>query len=178
MIKMLMFAMALAPVGTEAMAQDPSNPIIAPYGKIAPAPNAAMQPDPKLDYRVVFSISKAPPAPDKPNSSLERVARFVNLLAAGGVKPENRHIIAVVHGPATELVLHHSAFRAKHKIDNPNLALIEALGRAGVEVHVCAQALAGQKIRSSDVSPLVVTDLSALTTLTTLQLKGWSVMTD
>lgn len=178
MIKMLMVAIALAAFGAEAMAKDPTNPVIAPYGKIAPAPNAAAQPDPKLDYRVAFDISKAPTAPDKPNSSLDRVARFVNLLAAGGVKLENRHIIAVVHGPATELVLTHGAFRAKHNIDNPNIALIEALGRAGVEVHVCAQALAGQKIDSGDVSPLVVTDLSALTTLTTLQLKGWSVMTD
>lgn len=173
-----MLAMAMASAGTEVMAQAPRNPVIAPYGKIMPAPNAAMQPDPKLDYRVVFSISRAPPAPGKLNSSVERVARFVNLLAAGGVKPENRHIIAVVHGPATELVLDHRAFRARHRVENPNIALIEALGRAGVEVHVCAQALAGQKIASSDVSPLVVTDLSALTTLTTLQLKGWSVMTD
>jgi len=84
MIKLSVLAMALAAaaaaaaaaaVGTEAMAKDQYNPVIAPYGRIAPAPNAAMQPDPKLDYRVAFSISRAAPAPDKPNSSLERVAR-------------------------------------------------------------------------------------------------------
>lgn len=178
MIRALIFATSLAAIGTDAVAQSPLNPVITPYGKIAPAPTAAMQPDPALDYRVVFSISKGSPAPDKLNPRLERVARYLNLLAAGGVKPENRHVIAVVHGPATQLVLNHRAFRAKHKSDNPNIALIEALRRAGVEVHVCAQALAGQNIASSDVSPLVVTDLSALTTLTTLQLKGWSVMTD
>lgn len=178
MIQALLFAMALTTAGAEATAPNSSNPVIAPYGKIAPAPNAAMQPDPKLDYRVVFNISRAAPAPDKHNPSLERVARYVNLLAAGGVKPTNRHVLAVIHGPATELVLNHRAFRAKHKIDNPNIALIEALARAGVEVHVCAQALAGQKIGSGDVASPVVTDLSALTTLTTLQLKGWSVMAD
>lgn len=178
MIRTLIFATLLAAMGTQAFAQSPINPVITPYGKIAPAPTAAMQPDLALDYRVVFSITKAPPAPDKLNPSLERVARYLNLLAAGGVKPANRHVIAVVHGPATQLVLNHRAFRAKHGIDNPNITLIEALRRAGVEVHVCAQALAGQKITSSDMSPLVVTDLSALTTLTTLQLKGWSVMTD
>lgn len=178
MIKMLILAVSLAAVATGAVAQAPGNPVITPYGKIVPAPNAAMQPDPELDYRVVFSISKASPAPGKLNPSLERVARYVNLLAAGGVKPEKRHIIAIVHGPATELVLNRRAFRARHKLDNPNIPLIEALGRAGVEVHVCAQALAGKKIPAGDVSPLVVTDLSALTTLTTLQLKGWSAITD
>lgn len=94
------------------------------------------------------------------------------------MKPENRHVLAIVHGPATELVLDHDAFRARHKRDNPNIALIEALARAGVEVHVCAQALAGQKIARDEVSPAVVIDLSALTTLTTLELKGWSVMSD
>ena len=74
MLRMLMFAVSLAAMGTEAAAQAPGNPVITPYGKIAPAPNAAMQPDPELDYRVVFSISKAPPAPDKLNPSLEKVA--------------------------------------------------------------------------------------------------------
>lgn len=178
MLRGIVLAMSLAAMASGAAAQDPRNPVIAPFGKIAPAPGAAMQPDPKLDYRVVFEISKASPASDKPNPSLEKVARFINLLAAGSVKPENRHVLAIVHGPATELVLDHDAFRARHKRDNPNIALIEALARAGVEVHVCAQALAGQKIARDEVSPAVVIDLSALTTLTTLELKGWSVMSD
>jgi len=168
----------LAAAGSEAMALSPQNPLIAPYGKIVPAPEAAMQPDATVDYRVAFSITKAVPEPSKVNPGLDKVARYLNLLASAKVTPKKGNIIAVIHGPATELVLGHRAFRAKHRIDNPNLELIEALARAGVEVHVCSQALAGQKIDRTDVASSVTVDLAALTTLTTLQLKGWSVMTD
>lgn len=36
----------------------------------------------------------------------------------------------------------------------------------------------GQKIERSSLLPGVLVDLSALVTLTTLQLKGWAVVTD
>lgn len=178
MRKTIVVLSLLAAAGSEAMAQSPENPLIAPYGKIAPAPDAAKQPDPAINYRVAFSIAKPSPEPGKVNPSLDKVARYLNLLASAKVTPKKGNIIAVVHGPATDLVLDHRAFRAKHGVDNPNLALINALARAGAEVHVCAQALAGQKIPRSDVASSVTVDLSALTTLTTLQLKGWSVMSD
>ena len=148
---------------------------ISQFGKIVPLPNAAMQPDPELNYRVAFSITKAAARPDRVNPSLEKVARYLNLLTAGGVRPAKMNIVAIIHGPATELVLRDDAFRRKYGSSNPNSALIDALVKAGVEIHVCGQALAGQKIAPEDVSSLVAIDLSALVTLTTLQLRGWAV---
>lgn len=178
MIFKLTLAAALLATATTAMAQDAHNPVVAKFGRINPAPDAAMQPDPSLDYRVAFNVTKAPSDPKMVNPSLDKVARYLNLLAAGKVSPKPGNILAVVHGPATELVLSHKAYRAKHGMDNPNLALVEALRKAGAEVHVCSQALAGQRIAKADVASLVTVDLSALTTLTTLQMKGWSVMND
>lgn len=174
----LILGAGMLAMGTGAIAQNASHPAIAQFGKIRPAPEAAMQPDPALDYRVVFNVTKAATGNKNVNPSLDKVARYLNLLAAGKVTPKRGNVIAVVHGPATELVLSDEAFRAKHGTNNPNLPLIAALREAGAEVHVCSQALAGQKITNDQVSPLVVIDLSALTTLTTLQLKGWSVMND
>jgi intracellular sulfur oxidation DsrE/DsrF family protein len=173
-------ALVLAPLifGAPAMARDAANPQIAGFGKIVRLPHAAMQPDRELDYRVAFNISKAAAQPDQVNPGLEKVARYINLLAASGVHPKKGSILAVVHGPATELVLNQGAFRRKHGTGNPNIPLIEALAEAGVEVHVCGQALAGQKIAHSEVFSGVTIDLSALVTLTTLQLKGWSVVSD
>lgn len=176
-IKAVALALATTSPGAPPMNQSPAHPAIAQFGKINPLPEAAMQPDPTLDYRVAFNITKAA-KPGEVNPSLDKVARYINLLASGGVRPEKDNIVAVVHGPATELVLDHAAFRRKHGINNPNIPLIEALSKAGIEVHVCGQALAAQKIDRKDVTRLVTVDLSALVTLTTLQLKGWSVVAD
>src|SRR3546814_7444597 len=74
-------------------------------------------PDSSLRYRVVFSINEAAPAGEV-NRSLEKVARYLNLLAAGGIRTDAGDIVAVVHGPATPIVAINP--------DNPNLALIRS----------------------------------------------------
>jgi intracellular sulfur oxidation DsrE/DsrF family protein len=174
----IMTALAIASAAP-ALAQDaPRNPAIANYGTISPMPDGANQPDATIEYRVVFSITKAAASPDKINPSLEKVARFVNLLASNGVKPKPGDIVAIVHGAATPSVMTDAAYRAKFDATNPNLPLIVALEKAGVEVHVCSQALAGQKITKEAVAAPVTIDLSALTTLATLQLKGWAMIPD
>ena len=169
--------LAITLVGTPAVGQPTSSPI-PNFGKITPLPNAAMQPDPEVEYRVAFNITKAAAKPDQVNQGLEKVARYINLLASAEVHPRNGNVWAVVHGKATDVVLKDNAFQRKHGVSNPNIALIEALGKAGVQVHVCGQALAGQQIPRADVYTGVTVDLSALVTLTTLQQRGWSVISD
>jgi intracellular sulfur oxidation DsrE/DsrF family protein len=159
--------------------QDRANPVIAPYGKITPADNAAMRPESTLRYRVVFSVTKAGPDADKPNPSLDKVARMVNLLGAYGIQPQKGDIVAVVHGAATPIVATDAVYAAKTKVQrNPNLDLIAKLRAAGVVVSVCSQALHGNDIEPKDVAPGVEVDVSAMTTLATLQLKGWALMPD
>lgn len=175
MIANLMMIVAAA---GSAVAADARNPVISGYGRIAPAPDAAMQPDPLLRYRVAFSVTKGASDPKSPNPSLDRVARYLNLLGSAGIKPTKGDIVAVVHGPATDLIMNDAAYKSRHGVPNPNLPLINALERAGAEVHVCSQALAGRRIAREQVATSVTIDLSALTTLTTLQLKGWSVIAD
>lgn len=159
--------------------QDRANPVIAPYGKITPADEAAMRPDPKLRYRVAFSITKAGPDADKPNPSLDKVARMLNLLGAHGIRPKQGDIVAIVHGPATPVVATDAVYAAKTGVPhNPNLDLIAKLREAGIVVAVCSQALYGNGIDPKDVASGVEVDVSAMTTLATLQLEGWALMPD
>lgn len=171
-------AVAAVPSLTGLSAQSSPSMAVPGYGRIFPEPDAAHHPDPALRYRVVFNITKASPEPGKVNPSLEKVARFLNLLAHDGVRPAPGDIVAIVHGPATSLVLNSDAYREKFNVDNPNLSLIEALGATGAEVHVCSQALHGQSIPRDAVAKQVVVDLAALTTLTKLQLQGFALMPD
>ena len=161
-----------------AFAQDARHPVIPGYGAITPMPDAANMPDKALAYRALFNITKGPSGPGKVNPSLDKVARFINLLGSGGVRAGEGNLVAIVHGAATPLVLSDAAYRAKYGPANPNIPLIAALRRAGAEVHVCSQALAGHKIKRGELNPDIIVDLSAMTTLSTLQLKGWALIPD
>ena len=75
-------------------------------------------------------------------------------------------------------MLNEAGLKARGKAANPSAQLIGELTKAGVSVHVCGQALAGAKIARSEVLPEVQVDLSALTTLSTLQLRGYALLPD
>lgn len=170
----MLFALAALAAATP----QATNPVIAGHGAIHPVPDAANRPDPAIDYKVVFSVTTANPE-GKANPGLEKVVRLINLLGDGGVPADHRHIVPIVHGKATPLVLGTRAYAARfHGAANPDADLIARLKAAGAPVHVCAQALAGFGIAASEVDPDVIIDDSALTTMATLQLKGYALIVD
>ena len=171
--------LALGVLGGTAMAADPRHPVVQGFGGIAPMPDAKERPDRSLRYRVLFSVTKAAATPDQVNPSLEKVARFVNLLGADGVHPKQGDVVVIMQGPATPLVLTDARYAERNKVaSNPNLPLIAALRSAGVSVRVCSQAMVGNHIDPADVANGIEVDVSALTTLATLQLRGWALIPD
>jgi hypothetical protein len=70
------------------------------------------------------------------------------------------------------------AYRSRFGTANPHPKLIEALQDAGVELHVCGQALARQGIPDAAVDHGITIDFSAMTTLVLLQQRGWSLVSD
>lgn len=173
-MKLLTLSLMAAALASSATAQ---TALVPGFGAVAPVLDAHERPDPDREYKVVFDVSKGATKVDKPAAGLERVARFVNMLGAGGVPAEKRRIVAVLHGPATEAVMTDAAYGLRHGgAKNPNGALIAALEQAGVDVRVCGQALAGQKIARDDVLPAVQVDLAALMTVTHLQFAGYALV--
>lgn len=156
----------------------PVFPVIKGYGGMQPIAGTAERPDKALRYRVVFNVTKASPAPGKVNPTLDRMARFVNLLGADGVRPVRGDLVAIVHGGATRLIMTDKAHRARFGVANPNIDLIARLRAIGAEVHVCSQALAGNKIAREAVNPAIKIDAAALTTLANLQLRGYAMIPD
>ena len=76
------------------------------------------------------------------------------------------------------MILRDEAYQKRFNSANPNTPLIAALKRAGVEIHVCGQATAGQGIAREYIDPAVTLDLSAMTTLVLLQRQGWPLVSD
>lgn len=149
------------------------------FGATHTAPNAGEHPSKSLRYKVLFSVTQGNGDTTKPNASLEKVARFMNLLAADGIQPMAGDVVAVIYGKATPIVMNTDAYGARNNgAANPNLELIDQLKKAGVSVRVCSQALAGTSIAPESVDKRVEIDVAALTTLANLQLRGYALIPD
>lgn len=152
-------------------------PVIPEYGKISPIENPQERPDPNLDYKIVVNVTKAGANGGFP-PELEKAGKVANLLAVYGVPANHRHIVAIIQGPATASVMSPAAMQSRGLGANPTIDLVAKLNKAGVRVDVCSQALAAAKIAPSEVMQGIQVDLSALTTLTTLELKGYALLSD
>lgn len=175
---LLVLSIGLSGMPTTLSAQT-STPRIAGYGAIAPLTGDEIRAEPGLRYRLVFNVTKAAATPDKVNPSLDKVARLLNLLGRENIHPAPGDIVVIVHGAGTPIVTNSTVYEAKTKAKlNPNLELIAKLHDAGVTVAVCSQALHANGIPAKELAPAVRIDLSAMTTLAALQLRGWALIPD
>lgn len=110
------------------------------------------------------------------NRHLESAARALNLYALAGVSNDNVKVAVVIHGKATPAVLSSDIYRRKFGRSNRDVALIDDLKNAGVEIIVCGQALTQQGFAVSDVHKNVRVSLSAMTALVDLQGKGYALI--
>ena len=153
--------------------QDEALPVSS-VGAARDVPGARELPDPGVNHKVVFDIKAAAASVGEVNPGLTGVARYLNTLADYGVPAEHRNIAVVLHRAATEIILDSATFKARNEgHDNPNIALIQTLGQAGVKFHVCGQAVLGRDIDPKTILPEIQLDLWALTTLINLQLEGY-----
>jgi intracellular sulfur oxidation DsrE/DsrF family protein len=176
----LLAVLTLAAGATAAGAEQPpgfwTTPAIEGYGRIHPLPQGAYRPEAGKTYHIVFGMTMAPKAPQDINPALERVARAVNLYTSAGVHLDHLKFVAVAYGPATGLALNNAQYRAAFGVDNPNLPVIARLRKAGVDIAVCGQAVAEHEYQYEWVDASVTLALSAITTITTLEQNGYSLM--
>jgi intracellular sulfur oxidation DsrE/DsrF family protein len=158
-------------------AQQPKvNPIIKSYGSVWEIPNAAEKPDKKTEYKILVDITNQAEKPDTLNLYLEAISTLMNLHGSAGVPANKMKVVVVIHKMATFSILNQEKYRQKFKTDNPNLPLINELSNAGVQFFVCGQNLIRGKLTENDITPEVKVATSALTTLTSYQLKGYAMI--
>lgn len=150
-------------------------PVIAGHGKVHPRPDAAVQPDPAVDYRIFVRVTDDGKHPTEVMHALDRLARLVNLMSVAKVPPAHVHIVALLDGEASLAAATDPVYRGYTKVaKNPNLALLHALHQAGVQLLVCGQALAMEQLPDSAVVPDATVTLSALTDMVVFGQKGYS----
>jgi len=149
-------------------------PIIKNYGPMKPVPDAAVQPDKSIKYKVIFEITRVAQSPEKVNPGLDRVARFLNVMAASGILPKEMELAAIIHGPAAPAVLKNEIFKGRFKVDNPNEKIIKDLKEAGVKLYVCGQTLADNGFEHKWVNEQIQIAVAALVVVPMYQLKGYA----
>jgi intracellular sulfur oxidation DsrE/DsrF family protein len=151
-------------------------PVIKDYGQVQPLPQASIQPDKNLHYKVVFDIKTGAKKPDDLNPGLHHMARLINLMGLADIKPENYEIVGVISGYAGPAVLKNDLYRKKFKRDNPNIGLIKELKKAGTKLYVCGQWLSDAGYQPDCVNPEIDITLSALVAVPTLELRGYALL--
>lgn len=175
-MKRILFAAFFLMIAVLVDAQTKVNPVIKDYGTVNEVPFATEKPDPKLDYKIVLDISTEASKPESVNEGLDKVAKLVNLHVMGGVPLKKLHVSAVLHGAAAYVIMNNDSYRQMFGVDNPNLALLTALKQADVQLFVCGQSLFKRSINPNAIAPEVKVATSAITTITTHQLKGYATM--
>tara|TARA_R110001599_G_scaffold195671_1_gene392137 strand:+ start:25273 stop:25818 length:546 start_codon:yes stop_codon:yes gene_type:complete len=150
------------------------NPIIKNYGRILELEKVDVAPDPNMEYKILIELVHKLDKPENAEFAATNVARLINLHGVGGVKPENLKVVVVVHAGATNSMLNAEAYKTKYEVDSPYAPLYEELMEAGVEVVVCGQSYSMYGNKVEDLMPGVKIGTSALTTISTYQLKGYA----
>lgn len=151
-----------------------SDAVLKKYGTIAPVPNPSFAGDKSVEYKVLWDVSGAPAKPDSMPAGIARPANFLALADANGLDRKKVHLAIIVSGGAIQSVMTNEAYRAATGVDNPNVALLQAMADAGVQIIACGQALNGRKIARDQVLPFVKVATSATFARATLHAQGYA----
>jgi intracellular sulfur oxidation DsrE/DsrF family protein len=139
-------------------------------------PGAAVAPSPTVTYRAVLDATRNGKTAATLIPAVNAAGSILNDLVAAGVPTTNAKLAVVFHGAALDGILNEAAFRAKFNANNPNLRVLAALKKMGVELFVCGQNLAADHIDPRTLSPDVTVASDAFLVLITYQNKGYALM--
>ncbi len=153
-----------------------NGPMIPDFGQVYKIDDLQVPLDKVSAQKVLFDIYKAPEKPGDLNRRIEGIARFLNMHALHGMDIKKIQIAVVLHGSATRDGLKSTVYKKKYGIENPNLALIQALSQNGVKFYQCGQSAYYHGYNAKDYLAPVRMSLSAMTMLVELQQRGYAII--
>jgi intracellular sulfur oxidation DsrE/DsrF family protein len=178
-MRLSLVAVALCVLAGRAAAQDAD--VVRPVPGVDPyvaVPGSTFTADNEHTYRVLFEGRRGADKPDQVAPVVNMAGSELNTLAAHGVRRENVHFVVVFHTtPSDDAVLDNAHYRAKHGVDNPNLPVLAALRRQGVQLYVCGQQLTADGIPIDAVSKDVTVAEDGVVVLMTYGGEGFAHLT-
>lgn len=147
--------------------------IIKDYGQTFNVENPDIKTDMNANHKIIFDVNQSSEDKSVVNKYIETAARFLNMHAKAGLKPEQLHVAMTLHGGAWQDVMTNEAYKEKFGVDNPNFELINQLTEAGVDIILCGQTAGARGLSKTNVNPNVKFALSAMTALLQYQNNGY-----
>jgi intracellular sulfur oxidation DsrE/DsrF family protein len=153
-----------------------SGNVIPEFGKTYTVDTPDFTTNTDLIFKAVFDVSKAPEDPSARNPYIETIARFLNMHEKAGVPVSNLKVRMAMHGQASYGLLKNEYYKEKFGVDNPNIALLEAIDKTGVEIILCGQTAGARNLSEERRIPLTKVALSAMTILIQSQEEGYRMI--
>lgn len=167
----------LSCICTPLLADDPGlGPVLRSYGPTFAVDNPDVPLREGFAYKVVFDMGEATGQSTTLNRELVSVARFLNMHARHGVRPEGIDVAVVLHGEALKSALNRSAYQSRYSTANANHELLLELHAAGVRFYACGQSMGFRGFQKEELLEPVKVALSAMTMLTYLQADGYALL--
>ena len=166
-------ALATAILPALAVAQT-GEALIAKVGANTPIAHPTFPGQKELVYKVAWDVTAGAAKPEDAVAGYALPANFLVMADAEGLDRKKVHLAIIVHGTATQSLLRNDAYKAATGKDNANIALLEALDAAGVQVIVCGQALVNRKVPRDQLLPFVKVSASATLARATLHAQGYA----
>src|SRR5262249_25964858 len=106
--------------------------------------------------------------------ALNMLGSELNALGVAGIPAKNWKFAVIFHGAAIDGILDDAAYRSKFGVANPNLKVLSEMKKAGVELFVCGQQLAGDRTDPKTLSTDVAVASDALLVLMTYENNGYA----
>lgn len=132
--------------------------------------------DPDAEIRLVFDFTQVTANNAQAthvNEGLEEVVRILHLHLATGIKKEKIYPVIVFHAGAVQSILNNDFYQRQYNTPNPNADMIQQLSVSGVQLVVCGQSVLLRELTPDDFLPEIQFALSAKTTLSYYQSKGY-----
>jgi intracellular sulfur oxidation DsrE/DsrF family protein len=170
-------ALALLVAGSaSAQWPEPKSPVIPEADGYVLIPNAAVRPRADHVYKAVFDATGFPKNPASLLPSVNNLSAELNALGVEGIPPANAKFAIVFHGPSVDGLLDSAHYKSRFGVANPNLKVLAELKRLGVELFVCGQNLAAEKVDPRVLTPDVRVASDAFIVLMEYQNNGYALL--
>ncbi len=154
----------------------PKAPVVPEADGYVVIPDAAIPPEKDHVYKAVVDASRAATQATDLIPALNATGAELNTLSVAGVPQENARVVVAFRGPAVDALLDDAHYKAKFGVSNPNLKVLSELRKAGVDLFVCGQTLAYEKIDPACLAPEVVVAADAFIVLIKYQNSGYALL--
>ena len=157
-------------------AEPQTGPVIKGFGPVFEVSENAWNLRQDVHYKVSMDVAATSENISDLNRRIESAARFLNMHAGNGIDPKNIELAIIIHGSAGKDLLTDAAYQSRFEVPNPNTAMLNALGEAGVVIYLCGQTAAYRGFAAEELSPVVTMALSAMTAHIRLQSEGYTLI--